>query len=149
MNIYISNFGRRIADYLRQNPRRVIIWIVMAIAGVAFAWLMIYGVERLEQWGYERGVEASEEKFQKANAEVRAAEARERALKEQIDILETEQRELEARADAAEKRRQQTQIVYRTVKEAYEIARDNPVVPACVSRADACSELAGVNHPCK
>jgi hypothetical protein len=149
MKLFLSNFVLRVADYARNHRRQVIKLVTAVVASLVIAWLVIYAIERFQQWGYEKGVKALELKFNEAEAKAKAAEARAAGLEVLIKANEAEYADLKLKADAADSRLGQTTIVYRTLKEKYEETRDNPDIPACVSYADACAELAGVNHPCK
>ena len=149
MKLFLSNFGRRVADYVRDNRVRLIKLALVVAAAVIVALLLQYAVEKFYAWRYEKAVNALDRKFSEAESKAKAAEAREKALKVQIETLKAKQQFLEAQAKAADKRLSETTIVYRTVKEAYEVVRDNPDVPACVSYADACKELAGLGFQCK
>jgi cell division protein FtsB len=149
MKLILSNFLRRVADAVQRNRARLIRIALYLLGVLIVAWLIYFAVEKFYGWRYEKTVNALERKFSEEEAKANAAEARERALKVQIETLNARQQFLEAQAKAADKRLGETTIVYRTVKEAYEVVRDNPVVPACVSYADACKELSGLGFNCK
>jgi uncharacterized protein HemX len=149
MNLILSNFLRRVADAVRRNRRALIKVVIAVVASLIIAWLVIYAIERFQQWGYEKGVKALELKFNEAEAKAKASEARAVALESLIKANEAEYADLKRRADAADARLGETTIVYRTVKERYETVRDNPDVPACVSYADACKELSRLGFECR
>src|SRR5688572_30026162 len=150
MSIFISNFGRRIADYLYQNRARLLRALVAATAALIIVALIFIGISRWKQWQYEKRVNALEKQFRDADAKAKAAETRADALKVEMGVREAELRNLEAQAqtlDAALKTARGRTI---TLKEAYETIRyvDVPAdVP--VSVADACRDLAAVNYRCQ
>lgn len=149
MNIIVSNFLTRVSDAISRNRRNLIKVAIAVVGAVILAWLVIYAMERFQQWGYEKGVKAMDLKFNEEQAKSKAAEARAVALESLIKANEAEYADLKRRADAADARLGETTIVYRTVKERYETVRDNPDVPACVSYADACKELSRLGFECR
>lgn len=145
----LSDFLYRVADYFHRNRARLIKWLLIAAAALLAVSLIHYGVEKWQRAKYEKRVNALERQFQKADAEAKAAEAKAHALADEIAVKETELRDLEARAASAEKAVRKTRTVYIPLKETYEKARNNPVVAADTTCADACAELARLGYECK
>lgn len=149
MSILLSNFLRRLGDFLHQNRARVIKWLLILAAVLIGAWLIYYGVERFHAWRYEKAVEAKDREFRAAEAKINAAEAVINALKVEIAAKDALIEELDKQANAAQKVVEKTRTVYVSLKDEYEKTRDNPNVPADISNCGACAELARAGHPCK
>ncbi|HEY7218995.1 MAG TPA: hypothetical protein VH985_11465 [Candidatus Binatia bacterium] len=149
MNIYLSNFARRVGDFISQNRARLIRWLLILAGAVLVVALIYYGVERLQRWRYEQHVQALEKQFRDADARAKEAQARADAKQKEIDAKESELRELELRASAADAALRAARTAVAPLKEKYEEARNTPIDPADTSCADACTELAAVDHPCR
>lgn len=149
MSIFLSNFFRRVGDWIGQNRARVIKWLVILAACLVVAGLIYHGVERWHKWRYEKAVQALEKQFQDADARAKAAEARANLIAEKIEAKEAEIRTLEAYAEKADAALLNARRNVAPLKVIYETIRTAPDLPACVSYADACKELSAAGFACK
>jgi uncharacterized protein HemX len=149
MSIFISNFGRRIADLIKQNRARLI-KLALIVAAILAATIALYlSIEKIQSWRYEKRVQALEKQYQAADARAKELEAQAEATRQAIDSKQAEVQFLEARAQDAEKKLQQVRTIVLPLKETYEQARNTPVAAADTSCADVCAELARLGHPCQ
>src|SRR5262245_20093451 len=133
MSLLISNFCRRVADYVSQNKARLgkLIFILALIVGAA---LLLYGVVySIQTARYEKRVNALDQQFKDAEAKAKEAEAKADAIARQLDAKQSELQFLEAQAKDADRRLQQTRTVYLPLKERYEETRIAPLPAAPVS----------------
>jgi Tfp pilus assembly protein PilV len=156
MSIFVSNFFRRVADYLLLNRRRLIKWLLITVAGLASAGLLYYGVEAIHRARYEKQIQALEKQFQEADARAKQLKSEADALKRDLDAKQAQYQFLEAAAKAADVKLTQTRRTATPLKEAYEHARNDlplPLPASVISCSDAraivCSELAAAGHPCR
>lgn len=149
MSMIFANFLRRLGDFLSRNRAAVINWLLIVAAVVIAFFVIRYGIERIQQWSFERGVEAKDKEYRAAEAKVNAAEAVITALKVEMAAKDALLEELDKQYAVAKAAHGKTRTVYVSLKEQYEKTRDNPVLPACVSYADACKELAAAGYACK
>lgn len=145
----INDFLYRVGDALSRSRSTVIKWLLVAAAIVIVIALALYGVERLQEWSYEKGVAAGEALYQKQKAEAQAAQARADDLKLQIAVLDAEVSALRKRSAAASTAYHNAKTKTASLKEEYEETRNNPVPAVDVSVADACASLAAVGYPCQ
>lgn len=149
MSLIISNFARRVADYAKQNRARLIKWLVILAACLLGALLIYYGVEEFHAWRFAKKVEAIDKRIGERESEIKAAEAVIYALKTEIAAKDALLEELDNQASAAKVVyvKSKAEVVY--LKEKYEDTRTAPDIPACVSYADACAELARLGFQCR
>lgn len=145
----ISNFLYRVGQYAKENRARLINWLLILAAVIVGALLIYYGVERFHAWRFEKRVEALDKRYEKAEAEAKAAEALINALKTELRAKDALLEELDKQAAAAQKVVERTRTVYVSLKDEYEKTRDNPDVPVDISNCGACAELARAGHACK
>ena len=145
----IRNFLYRVGQYARENRARLIKWLLIAGTVVLLFFLGRYGVERIQQWSYEKGIQARDQQYREADARVKKLEAENANLKGEIQAKKAEARELEIRAAAAESALESIRTVNVTLKGDYEKARSIPVAPADTSIAGTCAQLARLEHPCR
>lgn len=145
----LNDFLYRIGQWGRENRARLIGAVLIAGGAIVLALLIRYGVERIQQWSYERGAAAKDQEFREADTKAKLHQARANALEAQIAAKDARIIELEKESVAAKVVYEKTRTVYLPLKETYEEARDNPDVPVDISCADACRELAAVEHPCR
>jgi hypothetical protein len=148
MNIFITNFLRRLGDFLHRNRAGVIKWVIILAAVLIGAWLIIYAIERLQTWSYDRGAAAKNLEIKALEDKAKEAEGRADVLRRALEIRYAYQHELEKRAEVAEAKLRDTKARVVTLKEAYETIRYVPVAGP-VSCESACSELAAIGFPCK
>lgn len=145
----LNNFLYRVGQYAKENRARLIKWALILAAVIVGALLIYYGVERFHARRFEKRVEALDKRYEKAEAEAKAAEALINALKVELRAKDALLEELDKQAAAAQKVVERTRTVYVSLKDEYEKTRDNPLPAADVSCDDVCAKLAALGRPCQ
>lgn len=146
---YLNNFLFRLRQYARDNRDKLIRALVIAAAALFLVLLIYYGVEKIQQWSYERGIRSVDAVVHAKEAEAKAHEARADEIAREIVIKEAIADEWEIRARAAEWKLAETGRAIAPLRKTYEETRDNPDIPADISCADVCARLAALGHACQ
>lgn len=151
MSIFISNFGRTLADWVRRNRGLLIRWFSIAAVSLAVLIAVVRAVEEIRHARYEKRVQALEKQFQEASAKATAAQARADDLGFKFQAKEAEAQHWQSLARAADEKMAKTGVRLVTLKETYENTRNAPlpVSLADASCADACRELSRLGYDCK
>lgn len=138
-----------ILKYFSANRDKLIRAAVIAAAFLLLVLLIYYGVDYIQTARYEKRVAAADRAIAEADARAKEIEREAEILKDALSAKYSEMAAIRARAETAEARLRNARRIVTPLKETYEQARDNPVVPADTTCANACAELAGLSHPCK
>lgn len=146
----VNNFLFRVRQWARDNRRSLIRIGAILLMALIVAALLFVAVARWKDRQYQKRVQTLEKQFADAEGRAKEHEARANLLGYEIDARKAELADLQAKADNAEALLKSARAKTITLKEAYETIRyvDVPA-DAPVSVADACRELAAVEHPCK
>lgn len=138
-----------ILKYLNANRDRLIKALVVAAGILLLVLLIYYGVDYVQTARYEKRVAAADKAIAEADARAKGIEREAEILKDALEGKYAQLNALRTRAEIAEGALKNARRIVTPLKEEYEEARTNPVVPADTTCAAACAELAGLGHACK
>jgi len=152
--IYLSNFLRRIGDFLIEYRDRILKWALIAVSAL-LALILIYGaIENIVSSRSYKRINELEQQYRDAEARAKDFQAQADVMKAALDLKYAEISKLKEQAAAADAALARTRAQVAPLKERYEEARNTQIdntLPAAadLSCADLCLRLAELGHPCR
>jgi|SRR5882672_3085843 len=145
----MPSLSQRLSAYFGGTGAKLIKIGAAMVAALLVFFAIRAGVEKWQAGKYEKHVQAMEQQVKDAEAKAQEAEQQASAIERILDAKQSELRDLQARADAAETNLRNARRSVTPLKEAYENTRNAPVSFTPISVADACIQLAELGHACQ
>jgi hypothetical protein len=145
----LANFLFRIRQYASDHRGKLIKVAIVVMGALILAWLIIYAMERFQEWGYDKGIKALDEKVLHYEAEAKAREAEAQILKNALQLRYAQLKAIQETVRTAEINLQNARHQSGQLKVIYEKTRDDSNIPVDISHCGACEELGLAGHPCK